>query len=491
MTDIPAGLTDDAWRESLADLYEHGPCGYLFTTVDSTILQANRTLLDWIGSSLDGLQAHGCFQDLLTLPGRIFYENQFFPLLRLQGSVKEVAFELVRQGREPLPVLVSAVLRSDASGAPAIIASAIFDASDRRAYEHELLLSRRRAEQLAAIVRFSSDAIVGISPEGVIQTWNNGASTMFGYTEAGIAGTNLGDILLPAGDRMDWSGLLLQLRDGQPVQLEMVGRGARDKRVDVSAGFTPHLDHLGTVESVSVIMRDIAGRREVERIQQEFLAVTTHELRSPLTGIKGNAQLMKRREEYNARGIEAIITETDRLDRLISDLLLAPQVQTDRLALAQEDLDLVAAARNAVNSLGGEDAGIYLDSGHEPVMVYADAHRLGQVLVNLLTNALKYSPKGGRVSVSVARARDEARLSVEDQGVGIPPEALPHVFDRFYRVSGTSGQVQGLGLGLYISKRIVDAHGGRIEVTSDVGHGSTFTVVLPIPRRSETASERR
>jgi PAS domain S-box-containing protein len=491
MTDVPGGLTEDAWRESLADLYEHGPCGYLFTHMDGVILQANRTLLDWTGSALDDLAGQRRFQDLLTLPGKIFYENQFFPLLRLQGSIKEIAFDLVRKAREPLPVLVSSVLRSDADGEPFMVASAIFDASDRRAYEQELLRSQRRAEQLASIVRFSSDAIVGMSPTGTIQTWNGAASSMFGYPESEIAGTSLVDILVPVDDRTGWPGILAQLREGQPIQLEMVGRGAHDVRVDVSAGFTPHLDLLGAVESVSVIMRDIAERREVERIQQEFLAVTTHELRSPLTGIKGNAQLMKRREGYSERGVDAIITETERLERFINDLLLASQIQNDRLALAHEELDLVAAARGAIDSLGREDAGIRLESDSEPVMVYADPHRLSQVLMNLLTNALKYSPEGARVTVRVTRTEGEAHLSVEDQGVGIPPDALPHLFDRFFRVSKTSGQVHGLGLGLYISRRIVDAHGGQIEVQSEPGRGSTFTVRLPILRRPGASSERR
>lgn len=489
MTDVPGGLGDDALRESLANLYEHGPCGYLFTRMDGTILQANRTLLDWTGLALGDLVGQRRFQDLLTLPGKIFYENQFFPLLRLQGAVKEVAFDLVRHDREPLPVLVSSVLHGGTDGTPPVVASAIFDASDRRAYEQELLRSRRSAEQLAAIVRFSSDAIVGISPTGIIQTWNDGASRLFGYAESEIAGTSLRNILAPADDRTAWPELLAELREGHPIQLEMVGRGAHGKRVDVSAGFTPHRDLLGAVESVSVIMRDIAERREVERVQQEFLAVTTHELRSPVAGVKGNAQLMKRREAYSERSVDAIIAQAERLERLINDLLLASQVQTDRVALALEELDLAAAARTAVDSLGAEEAGIRLDSSPEPVMVYADPDRLSQVLMNLLTNAVKYSPRGAEVTVRIMHQGDEAHLSVEDRGVGIPPDALPHLFDRFYRVSGTSAQVQGLGLGLYISRRIVDAHGGRIEVASEAGRGSTFTVILPIHGFPATSPE--
>lgn len=483
MTDVPGGLGDDALRAGLAYLYEHGPCGYLFTRLDGMILQANQTLLDWTGLELADLVGQRRFQDLLTLPGKIFYENQFFPLLRLQGDVREVAFDLARRGREPLPMLVSSVLHSDTDGEPPVVASVIFNASDRRAYEQELLRSRRSAEQLAAIVRLSSDAIVGISPEGVIQTWNDGATRMFGHAESEIVGTSLSDILAPADDDCArWPELLAELREGRPSQLEMVGRGVQDARVDVSAGFTPHRDLLGTVESVSVIMRDIAERRAVEGVQQEFLAVTTHELRTPVTGIKGNAQIMKRRGAYSERSVDAIVAQAERLERLINDLLLASQVQTDRLELALEELDLAATARAAVDNLGANESTVRVEMPPQPVLVLVDAHRLNQVVSNLLTNAIKYSPEGAEVTVRVARTEGEAHLSVEDRGVGIPPEALPHLFDRFYRVNGTTGNIQGLGLGLYISRRIVDAHGGRIEVTSETGRGSTFTVTLPLHR---------
>ncbi len=323
MLDDGGSMNDDALRASLEDLYEHGPCGYLFTRTDGTILRVNPTLLDWIGFGRSDLVGRRRFQDLLTVAGKIFYENQFFPLLRLQGSVKEVAFDVVRHHGEPLPVLINAVLHTGADGRPTLIASAIFDASDRRAYEQELIRSRRSAEQLAAVVRLSSDAIIKISASGVIEAWNDGAASMFGFSQQGIVGTNLRDLLKPA-DRQDaWSDLMEELRAGRPVHVEMVGCRVDGESVDVSAGFTPHRDLLGAIGSVSIIMQDIAERRKIERLQQEFLAVTTHELRSPVTGIKGNAQLMKRRGTYSERYVDAIIIQAQRLERLIDDLLLA------------------------------------------------------------------------------------------------------------------------------------------------------------------------
>jgi signal transduction histidine kinase len=260
----------------------------------------------------------------------------------------------------------------------------------------------------------------------------------------------------------------------------MVGRHAQGHRVDISVALTPHLGLLGEFGGVSAIIRDIGERREVERLQREFLAMATHELRNPLTGIKGNAQLMRRRAAYNERAVDAIVAQADRLERLVDDLLLASQIEADRLDLMLEETDLVAEARAAADALGVAEASIRVKEPSEPIVVPADRRRLGQVFANLLANAVKYSHDGGEIVVRIGRKEDEARVAIVDRGVGIPPEALPHLFDRFYRAPGAAGQASGLGLGLYISRRIVEAHGGRIEVESELGRGSTFTVVLPL-----------
>jgi PAS domain S-box-containing protein len=473
-------MSDDLLQESVEELYEHGPCGYLFTRMDGTILRANDTLLSWIGYARDDLVGKRRFQDLLTIPGKIFYENQYFPLLRMQGTVKEVAFELSRQDGERLPVLINSIMRTDAEGKPKLIASAIFDATDRRAYEQELMRSQRSAEELAAVVRMSSDAIVSLSPTGIIETWNDGAARLFGYSAHHIVGTNLRRLLPESLKDESWDQIMGELRAGRPVQQDMVARRVDGVAADVSAGFTPHWGLLGELDAVSVIMRDIAQRRAVERLQQEFLAMATHELRSPVTGIKGNAQLMRRRGVYSERSVDVIIGQAEKLQRLIDDLLLASQLQADRFTVRLAEVDLVAAARTAVAYLGAAESAIKIEAAEEPLIVAADQHRLNQVLTNLLTNALKYSPDGADVTVRIAREANEARIAVVDRGAGIPPEAIPHLFERFYRVTGTAHMVQGLGLGLYISNRIVEAHGGRIEVESEPGRGSTFSVVLPM-----------
>jgi PAS domain S-box-containing protein len=472
-------VNDDLLRDSLRELYERAPCGYLFTLPDGTITRVNQTFLDWTGYERGELVSGRRFQDLLTVAGKIFYENQYAPLLRLQGFVNEVAFDLVRPNQEPLPVLVNSVERRGADGPPLLVASTIFNATDRRAYERELLRARQEAERLAAVVTASGDAIVTATPDGIVETWNAAAERLFGYTAGAMIGRHLSVVLpfLADGER---ERITSELRAGHNVLLEGAATHADGRRVDASVGLTPHPGPLGELAAISAIIRDVSERKALERLQQEFLAMASHELRNPLGVIKGYAQLMRRRGTYDEQAVDGIVSQSDRLGRLIEDLLLASQIAAERLILRPEELDLVEEVRAAVEHQRVNRAAIHVEAPDEQLVVSADRLRLGQVLTNLLANAVKYAPPDTDIVVRAARADDEARIEVVDRGVGIPPDALPRLFERFYRVAGTAERVQGLGLGLYISRRIVEAHRGRISVVSEPGRGSTFIVCLPI-----------
>lgn len=236
----------------------------------------------------------------------------------------------------------------------------------------------------------------------------------------------------------------------------------------------------GAVGAVLAVAQDVSERLALERMQREFVAMVTHELRGPLTGIRGFAQLMRRRGAYDERALDRIVGQTQHLERLVADLLDASRLETGHLELRRRPAELVAVVRACVEQARAQPdpPAIRLEAPDVPVRGDWDPDRLSQVFTNLLGNAVKYGA-GGEIVVRVAAGDAEVRVSVADRGPGIPPEALPRLFDRFYRAEG-AGRREGLGLGLYITRGIVEAHGGRITADSRLGEGSTFAVELPL-----------
>jgi len=218
--------------------------------------------------------------------------------------------------------------------------------------------------------------------------------------------------------------------------------------------------------------------------QQRFLADVSHELRTPLTVIKGNVDLMRRMGAADDESLLSIEDEADRLSRLVLDLLLETQAESGKLPLyfGPVELDtLLLEVFKEMRVLARERVQLKLTE-IDQILVNGDRDRLKQVLINLVANAIKYTPQGGEVFLSLGRVGDRARLIVRDTGPGIPTEDLPHIFERFYRAekSRTRSKVGGFGLGLSIAYWIVTHHGGRIEADSAEGKGTTFCIWLPI-----------
>jgi PAS domain S-box-containing protein len=264
--------------------------------------------------------------------------------------------------------------------------------------------------------------------------------------------------------------------NGQLVWLESRGRAVADGS--------------GRVSKLTGLTLDISERKALEHMQRDFIANVSHELRNPLSTIKGYAQLARRRKLYDDRAIGAILSQTDQLGRLVEDLLEASKLEVGRLELMPKRMDLVArvlaAAEQAQTTT--QVHRVRVEAPNRPLEGRWDPDRLGQVLQNLLSNAIKYSPAGGDIVVRVEAAGREARVAVHDQGIGLAPEALPNLFGRFYRAGIVSGTIQGLGLGLYISKELVEAHGGRLWAESNgPGQGSTFYLALPLDSNADRA----
>jgi signal transduction histidine kinase len=229
---------------------------------------------------------------------------------------------------------------------------------------------------------------------------------------------------------------------------------------------------------------------ESNAAKDKFLNIVSHELRTPLTSLKGMTQLLRRRVERAdsvtilSSGLADMERSIRRMEVLVNDLLDSSLIETNMFVLHRKRYDLVLLCRGLIEEYtAGHGPSLTFELSGEPLEVEVDVDRISQVIINLLTNARKYSSKGTPITVTLQQAGYEAAITVRDMGVGIPAEAQEFIFDQFYRVRDIevqNGAHTGLGLGLYISRKIVERHGGHIEVQSSPGEGSTFTVILPL-----------
>ena len=237
--------------------------------------------------------------------------------------------------------------------------------------------------------------------------------------------------------------------------------------------------------------------RELDRLKDEFVALVSHELRTPLTSIRGYLELVLDGQagevaETQLQFLRVVERNAERLQRLVGDLLFVAQVDAGRLKLALERFDVAAVAAEAIEAAEPQakekQVELLLDAS-DSVEVVADRSRLAQLIDNLVSNAIKFTPAGGRVQVSVTPGADAFTIEVADTGMGIPADEQERLFQRFFRTSAASSQaIPGTGLGLAISKAIVDAHDGTIAVSSDEGHGTTFRASIPVAARMEVAA---
>jgi two-component system phosphate regulon sensor histidine kinase PhoR len=269
------------------------------------------------------------------------------------------------------------------------------------------------------------------------------------------------------------------------------GRGPRT----YGALASPVLDAAGAVSGVVAVLRDITAQKELERMKSNFLSVVSHELRTPLHSIKGFVEIILMGKtgpvtELQEDFLKTVRSQTTVLQKMIDDLLEFSRMEAGRVKLHLSEVSLPAMAQSVATRLAplAEEAGLQLSLDLlDPLPeIDGDRVRLEQVLTNLVENAIKFTPAGGRILVSGQRAGERVRLTVADTGIGIPPEEQARIFDRFYQVDGSERRAyRGTGLGLSICKHIVERHNGRIWVESDgvSGHGSRFHVELPVELR--------
>jgi len=362
---------------------------------------------------------------------------------------------------------------------------------------------------LASIVKSSDDAIVSKTLDGVITSWNGGAERMFGWPAPLAIGQHI-TLIVPEDRRAEEDDVLARLRRGERIDHFETLRLARDGRlIDVSLTVSPIRDGLGRIVGASKVARDISERRRLDeyrnvllkheheartaaealiRAKDQFLATISHELRTPLNAIFGWARLLEKPEldeRSRKRAITAIVNGATAQARLVEDLLDLSRVVTGRLRLDVESISLrevVEAALDTVRPAASAKQIELLATLDEVSPMQGARDRLQQVIWNLVANAVKFTPRGGRIDVELCRVGDCAEVIVRDNGEGISPAMLPHVFQEFWQEDNSVTRPhQGMGLGLTLVKHLVEMHGGSVRAeSSGKGNGATFTVTLPL-----------
>ncbi len=349
---------------------------------------------------------------------------------------------------------------------------------------------------LAAIVESSQDSIVTIDFNRIITTWNKAAEDLYGCKAGEVIGKSLEMVMLPR-DFVALVENVASIRNDVTVPIyETVSLHKNGKQADLQIALSPVRDETGAVIGVSTIARDITEAKLDEQLKDEFIAVASHELKTPVTGIKAYTELLVDKfshadDEVNLSLMTKLSRQVDRLAELIKALLDTTKLTAGEMLLQIERFDLASLIEEQVEHLQGTSPRHQLVvEGNKSIPVIADRKLIGQVITNLVSNGIKYSPEGGQIVVSSTRTDGGVRVDVKDLGVGIP-EGLDHkIFERYFRVDAPlTSKTQGVGLGLYITAQIVRQHGGKISVDSEEGIGSTFSFTIPEIRINEVTSE--
>jgi PAS domain S-box-containing protein len=428
---------------------------------------------------------------------RVHAEAEFVPIVVLTGNDDaELATQALREGAQDY------LSKGDITQS-LLVRSLRYAVERKQAYlERDKLFAevQHRAAELDAVIRSIADAVIIYGPDGNLAHMNPAAEQMMGHTlkEYGVS-TELRTELL----RMETA-------EGKPLTAQEApsARGMRGETVEgtvivlhpregralwVSASAGPIRPSDGPVEGAVVTLTDITELRELQRRQEELLHTVSHDLRSPLTVILGQAQMLERMlgtsgqsSSGEQRSLDAILTAAKRMNSMILELVDSARIQSGQLELNRKGIDLRSYLLDLKSRVTGviEAERIRIEAPEGLPEVLADPNRLERIIMNLIGNALKYSDPGTEVTVTLAARDGQVQASVQDRGPGIAPEQMPRLFQKYYRASKQSVGGDSVGLGLYICRMLVAAHGGRLWAESEVGKGSTFIFTLPVAEGS-------
>lgn len=352
---------------------------------------------------------------------------------------------------------------------------------------------RANQERLTRILETMAEGVVIVDVSGNLTYANPMAQK--------ILGTNIHESLTSIYGTEKWQNLNVDgsplAKKDHPLTLMMASKKevydheiaiqpANADRFYISVNAAPIRDQSGTLTGGVVTFMDVTNRRKISQQKDEFISVASHELKTPLTSLKASMQILTRIIQSNKTSdkipefIEKANKNLSKILYLTEDLMNVSKIQHGQLPLNKTKFNLTKLVSDCCSHVKADDSYNFILEGEKNVEICADFQRIDQVVVNLINNAIKYAPESKTIKLDISRQNGMAKVSVQDFGIGIKPEKLPHLFDRYYRVDPSGIQFSGLGLGLYISSEIIDRHGGKIGVNSVEGKGSTFWFTLPV-----------
>lgn len=350
-----------------------------------------------------------------------------------------------------------------------------------------LAVAEKRSAMLAAIVDSSDDAIISKDLNSIVISWNNSAERLFGYAANEMIGESILKII-PADRLQEEPEIIAKLSKGERVDhFETKRLNKYGKMLDVSLTISPVMDLYGNIIGISKIARDITDKKQEEQRKNDFIAIISHELKTPLTSMRSYVQLalakaVERGDTFSENLLLRAETQTRKMTLLIQDFMSLSRLEEGKMSLNLSTFSLRELLEEVLNDILALSSTHLIDCKPCPdVTVTADREKLGQVLMNLVSNAIKYSPEGTTVTINCKLNKERIDVSIADQGYGISASDQSRLFERFYRVdNGRQQYVTGFGIGLYLASQIVKLHGGQIGVESEPGKGSVFKIYLKL-----------
>ena len=364
------------------------------------------------------------------------------------------------------------------------LANSLNDLSDVFRLTHENLIQEKN--RLSSVLSYMSDGVIATNRLGQITMINSTAQRLLNLDRETATQMSILDIL-DGENPYTYSELL-----SKTPEIHLSRRDANDEFVTLRVNFALIRKESGFISGLVAVLHDATEQEKEERERRLFVSNVSHELRTPLTSVKSYLEALDDgalNEEIAPNFIKVSLDETNRMMRMISDLLALSRIDNKSTQLNVEMTNFTAFMTYILNRFGqikrqetnpGKSYEIIRDYPVNSIWVEIDTDKMTQVIDNILNNAIKYSPDGGKITVSMKTTDTQLIVSISDQGLGIPKKDLPLIFDRFYRVDKARSRAQGgTGLGLSIAKEIVKQHNGFIWAKSEYGKGSTFTIVLP------------